>query len=224
MRRTDACFARPTAAAPPTAPDPEWLKAIRLRPKHTDSFFVELLAFPPISQRDFLLWTPCQLGDGWYGLPSFRYLGLTTFRSHKTAAGLDYAAPSMMALANLLSHPTLEYATFIRKPQGDRTILRSAKDLGRVLAIAWLTGPAELATWPALWRAALRNRFPKEHLALSRRAGDGLRALLADRDALDQARHSTDLGLLTGLGIDVANLSAVAAQLFGLVLDPLARA
>jgi len=219
----DGCFPQPTPEPPGGRNDPEWLRAIRLRPKGTDSFFVELLAFPSTEQSKMLFWTPCKLDDGWYGLPSFRYLGLVLGHTHKTPSGISYAAPSMMALANLLAHQTIDRSAVIKTLQAGREILRAAKDLGRVLALAWLTDPAELRTWPELWRSALRKRFPKEHTGLAARAGDGLRALLADPDALDQARHSVDIGLLAGHGLNVANLSAVAAQLLGLVLDPLAR-
>jgi hypothetical protein len=222
--RTEACYPRATAKPKDPAAAADWLRAIRLRPHRTNSFFIELLAFPQTSQKQSLFWRPCRLADGWYGLPCFRFLGLTTFGQQTSSSGLRYAAAPMMALANLLSHPTLERDVFISKPEGGRPIMRSAKDLGRVLALAWLTKPSELATWPALWREALRKRFPKEHTGLARRAGDGLRMLLADPDALDQARHSVDVGLLSGHGIAAGNLAAVGAQVIGLLLDPLARA
>jgi hypothetical protein len=220
---TEACYPRTTTKPKDPAAAADWLRAIRLRPRRTESFFVELLAFPQVSQKDNLIWRPCRLADGWYGLPCFRFLGLTTFGQQTVTSGLSYAAPAMMALANLLSHPTLQRDVRIATPVGSQQIMRSAKDLGRVLALAWLTKPSELATWPNLWREALRKRFPKEHVELAHRAGDGLRALLADHDALDQARHSVDVGLLSGHGIDAANLAAVGAQVVGLVLEPLSR-
>lgn len=222
--RTVACYPRATAKPKDSSTAADWLRAIRLRPRRTESFFIELLAFPQASQKQNLIWRPCRLADGWYGLPCFRFLGLTTFGQQIVSSGLSYAAPPMMALANLLSHPTLERHVLVQKPEDGRPIMRSAKDLGRVLAIAWLTKPSELATWPALWRAALRKRFPREHIELARRAGNGLRALLADPEALDQARHSVDVGLLSGHGIDAANLAAVGAQVVGLVLAPLVHA
>jgi hypothetical protein len=219
--RTEACYSRATVKPKDPSAAADWLRAIRLRPHRTESFFIELLAFPQARQKQNLIWRPCRLADGWYGLPCFRFLGLTTSGQQTVGNGLSYAAPPMMALANLLSHPTLERDVLMSKAEGGRPIMRSAKDLGRVLALAWLTKPSELATWSALWREALRKRFPSEHVELARRAGDGLRALLADPDALDQARHSVDVGLLSGHGIDAANLAAVGAQVIGLVLDPL---
>jgi hypothetical protein len=50
-------------------------------------------------------WIPFQLSDGWYCLPSFRYLGLTGRDWKQAENGLHYAAPEMLALANLLAHP-----------------------------------------------------------------------------------------------------------------------
>ena len=48
-------------------------------------------------------------------------------------------------MANLLSHPTLRPELVIMKPEEGRTIMRSAKDLGRVLALAWLAPPTSFA-------------------------------------------------------------------------------
>jgi hypothetical protein len=49
-----------------------------------------------------------------------------------------------------------------------------------------------------------------------------LRALLSEPDALDQARHSVDTGLLRGHGIDAARLRVVGEQVIAFALDPLA--
>jgi hypothetical protein len=51
----------------------KWL-AIRLSPKNSDAYFLELLAFPQEGQQEIKRSEPCQLDDGWYGLPCFRYL------------------------------------------------------------------------------------------------------------------------------------------------------
>jgi hypothetical protein len=102
-----------------------------------------------------------------------------------------------------------------------RTIMRAAKDLGRVLALAWLSDAETLRTWADSWRTALAQRFPKENLELARRAGDGVRALLADPDALDQARHSVVTGLLSGHDLTTENLRVVGDQLLAFVIDPL---
>jgi hypothetical protein len=221
-RRTDACFARPTPTPTDRSSPDEWLRAIRLFPKDSNAYFLELLSFPAPDQIEIRRWVPCRLDDGWYGLPCFRYMGLTATDRRLSDTGISYASPALMALANLLSHPTLRPELVILKPEEGRTIMRSAKDLGRVLALAWLAPTDELRQWVDVWRLALRDRFPSDHDALARRAGDGLRALLSDPDALDQARHSVDTGLLRGHGIDAARLRVVGEQVIAFALDPLA--
>jgi hypothetical protein len=196
-RRTSECYPRATPAPTDTTPPDEWLRAVRLFPKESDAYFLELLAFPPATQRRSRTWEPFRLADGWYGLPCFRYLGLTEFDRQLSSGGLAYASPAMMALANLLSHPKLEPGSLIPPDHAGRRVMRSAKDLGRVLALAWLASPETLRSWAPLWRTSLRLRFPADYDVLAGRAGDGLRALLADPDALEQARYSVDSGLLS---------------------------
>ena len=41
------------------------------------------------------------------------------------------------------------------------------------------------------------------------RAGDGLRALLAEPEALDEARHAADVGLLHGYQVTAEQLVAI---------------
>lgn len=90
---------------PNPRPDPaEALRAVRLYPPDADFYFVELLAFPDRCQTSLKTWVPLELADGWYGMPSFRFLGLTGFSVQTSDEGLRYAAPSMMALSNLLAH------------------------------------------------------------------------------------------------------------------------
>ena len=68
----------------------------------------------------------------------FRYLGIAALGRQTSDEGLEYADPAMMAAANLLSHPEVGSA---RIESGDlRGVLRSAKDLGRVIALARLEG------------------------------------------------------------------------------------
>ena len=69
-----------------------------------------------------------------------------------------------------------------------RRIKRSNKDLGRVLAIAYLsTGKDEdiMTEWPKIWQNALQDRFPDDWRNLARNTGAGIRLLL---------RNETDLG------------------------------
>lgn len=211
-RRKDDCFPRPEPG--------DDVRAIRLYPPSSEAFFIELLGYPEEGQTAIKKWIPIRLDDGWYGLPTFRFMGLTGFDRQHAENGLAYAAPSMMALANLLSHPELGTAT-MSEPIGGRTLLRSAKDLGRVVGLAELSGRDETETWPARWAAAMRQSFPVEHASLAARAGAGLRELLDDPGALDQARHALDVGLLAGRGITTDQLRAVGERLFVDALEPL---
>lgn len=214
-RRTDKCH--PQERAEPR----DALRTIRLYPPGTDAFFLEMLAFPDAGQREAVTWIPFRLSDGWYGLPSFRFLGLAEHGWLETENGLHYAAPEMMALANLLAHPRLGTAT-MSEPIGGRVLLRSAKDLGRVLALAWLTGRDDTDAWTQRWETALRERFDAEAGTLAGIADRGLRELLDDGDALDQARHAVDVGLLAGKAITVDQLRVSGQRLLADVLVPLA--
>jgi hypothetical protein len=127
----------------------------------------------------------------------------------------------MMALANLLSHPSVGTER-MSEPIGGRSLLRSAKDLGRVLALARFAAVEEIQGWSAAWEAALRATFPSEFQALAGRAGDGLRDLLGRPDALDDARHAVDVGLLAGYGVTAEELVGIAKQVIELALEPLA--
>jgi hypothetical protein len=133
-----------------------------------------------------------------------------------------YASPAMMALANLLSHRTLGVER-MSEPIGGRFLLRSAKDLGRVLALSRLASRDDVIVWAQEWASALRSTFPQEHEALSKGAGGGLRALLADPVVLEEARHAVDVGLLAGYQITIEQLIAIGRQLLADAVEPLAR-
>lgn len=155
-------------------------------------------------------------------MPCFRYFAVTGNGPELSEEGLYYAAPAMMALANLLAHRELGTDT-MSEPIGERMLLRSAKDLGRVLALAWLAGGDDVEQWLDPWRVALSECFPDDHEELSTHVGDGLRALLENADALDQARHANEVGLLRGKGVGVDELRAVAQRVLAFAVDPLAR-
>ncbi len=211
----------PGKCFPVPAPEPaDDLRAIRLYPPKTDAYYIELLGLPEPGQQERRKWVPVKLVDGWYGLPCFRYfavLGVGTLRSEQ---GLQYASPSMMALANLLAHPTVGHET-MSEPIGGRILLRSAKDLGRVLALAWLAGAEGVEEWLDPWRDALAASYPGEEGKLAARLSDGLRELLDDESALDQARHANEIGLLRGRALGVDEHRAVGEQLISFVLEPL---
>jgi hypothetical protein len=198
------------------------LMAIRLYPPRSRRYYLEVLGLPGPRQTQPVLWTPLRLDDGWYAVPRHRFLRLAVSGRMRSPEELDYAAPAMMALANLLSHTGVGVARMSR-PAGGRLILRSAKDLGRVLALAWLEGREGAARWVAAWEAGLKACFPGRWRALARRAGTGLEALLADEGALREAWVTTDLGLLRGRGVTPENLRAVGRQVMADALDPLRR-
>jgi len=82
---------------------------------------------------------------------------------------------------------------------GGRDIKRSNKDLGRVLAIAFLSIRQDedaLLAWPAAWQDALQVCFPLDWRELALRSGAGISQLLAQPNDLDEVRHACEYGLL----------------------------
>jgi hypothetical protein len=212
--RTDLCHARP--AATPT----DELRAIRLHPPDSKDYFVELLGVPGRAQRKTLAWVPVRLADGWYGIGCLRYMALPASDRTRSAEGIDVASPASMALANLLSHPTLGTQR-MSAPLGGRTLLRSAKDLGRVLGLAVLEGVEGTRRWAKDWERLLRKVFPTAWKPLARRAGDGIRALLKSALTLEEARITLDVGLLSGMRVDEDGLRAAGERLLADALEPL---
>jgi hypothetical protein len=212
--KTEECYSR-------SSPHPvDQLRAIRLYPPNSHDYFIEFLNLPERNQSEAKLWIPIELGDGWYGLPSFRFLGLTSLNRIESPMGLEYASPSMMALANLLSHPSVGPERI--QSGAMQGIRRSAKDLGRVLALARLAGRDETENWPDVWTEGLKDQFPDSWKTWAAHAGDGLRELLADSAALDEARITTDVGLLSGLSATADNLRAIGERLIMDAVEPLA--
>jgi len=215
IRVPDECY-------PQSTPEPEeTLRAIRLYPPTSHDYFIEFLNLPERGQSEAKRWIPIDLSDGWYGLPSFRFMGLTALDRLTSSVGLEYAAPSMMALSNLLSHPVVGSERI--KSGAMRDVLRAAKDLGRVLALARLAGRDETEKWIEPWTAGLIDRFPNEWRELAAHVGDGLRELLDDAAALDESRQTTEVGLLNGMGITSAMLKVTGERLLQDVIDPLAK-
>lgn len=214
-RRTTECF-------PQVAPDPaNQLRAIRLFPPDSDDYFIEFLNLPNQEQADPRIWVPIQLDDGWYGLPSFRFVSVLAVDRASSNVGLEYAVPPMMALANLLAHPTVGSE---RIESGSmRGLLRSAKDLGRVLALVRLEGADRVEAWKVSWLAALQQCFPDRWKSLVPNLGSGLKELIEDQNALDDAYRSTDIGLLNGMNVTVTNLQAIGRRFLQDVIEPVAN-
>jgi hypothetical protein len=212
--RTEECYPSPN-------PDPaDALRAIRLYPPGPHDYFIEFLNLPEQGQQDAKRWIPVSMADGWYGLPSFRFLGVTALNRLKSSVGLEYASPSMMALANLLSHPKVGTARMEAGPMVG--LLRAAKDLGRVIALARLAGRDEAERWLPQWRKALELCFPDDWKNFALQLGDGLTELLGDDNALEDAHKTTSVGLLSGMGVTPTMLRASGERLLADVIDPLA--
>jgi hypothetical protein len=84
------------------------LPAIRMYPPEHQDYFIELLILPSGERSGAKAWLQVELEDGYFGLPSFEFLALTSIDRCRLEDTLEYAQPSLMALANLLSHPELE--------------------------------------------------------------------------------------------------------------------
>ena len=166
-------------------------------PGNTD-WFIELLTVPEFPSDLDRKWIRLKTSRGYFALPSFGFLSLTNYEPIKTELGIYIARPELMVLANMLEHPEIKPDTMSGLIQG-RTIKRSNKDLGRVLAIAYLsTGQDEdvLETWPDIWQKALQDRFPEDWQKLARGSGSGLRQLLRSEPDLNEAYHTCRYGLL----------------------------
>ena len=213
-RRTEQCYAQRNREPASS------LRAIRLHPRNTEAFFIELLGLPQPNQDETRTWVPCELDDGWYGIPCFRFMALLTSDRRDTELGIQHGSPPLMALANLLSHPVIGTA----RMQGDiegRSILRSAKDLGRVLALAWLE-PGGVESWLSVWTEALMAHFHDDARALAAGAGAGLRQLLDDEGVMEEAHFTTSVGLLRGHNVTVDQLKIAGDRFWVDLIQPLA--
>jgi hypothetical protein len=157
------------------------------------------------------------LGD--FGLPSFRFLSLASFEPIKTEFGISYARPEMMVLASLLEHPMIRTDPMSGLIEG-RRIKRSNKDLGRVLAISWLSPDGAAESLPDLWVTGLRSRFPSKWADVSGMLGAGLRALLASGEDLEEAFHTCENGLLSSKSVTAENLRIAGLRLIQDAVQP----
>jgi hypothetical protein len=139
----------------------------------------------------------------------------------ETELGIQHASPPLMALANLLSHPEIGTARMDGDIEG-RSILRSAKDLGRVLALARLE-PHGTEDWLPIWIGGLTQHLAADARALGATAGSGLRQLLADGAALEEAHFTTSVGLLRGHDVTIDQLKIVGDRLVLDIIEPLAQ-
>lgn len=221
---------------PGTAEQPEdQLPMVRLRPPPElakDEWFIELLGAPmtPADQAQTKTLERVETSRGHFALCSFQFLALTEWQPLPTATGLRIARPEMMALANLLHHQAIGRETMSGEFFG-ANIKRSNKDLGRVLALAYLQGlrdsrnsSLEMDAWAGNMASALREKFPSQAPELAARAGNGLRDLLASPEDLDQALRTCNLGLLAGADVGREEILATGRRVLADVIEPLAEA
>ena len=201
------------------------LPVVRLVPPGGGEWFLELLSAPAVTQTEARELQRLVTRHGHFVLCSFRFLALAELDPLSTPHGLKIARPEMMALANLLHHPTIG----VEKMSGligDRRIKRANKDLGRVLALAYLAeteSESALESWPAQWLEALRTTFPDESDGLRRHLGTGLEELLSDSHGndLEEAHHTCTAGLLAGYRISLPALRATGRRLIEEVIRPI---
>jgi hypothetical protein len=201
-------------------PDDE-LPAVRLYPPQSTDWFIELMTVPESEAERGKHWTRIALSNGeHYGLPSFTFTALATWAAEETEYGISCARPEMMALANLLEHPSIRPDTIAGSLFVEGEIKRSNKDLGRALAIAHLTPADVVEQWPQTWRDGLEACFPRTWRELAVRAGDGLRALLASPGDLQEAVFTCNTGLLANRNVDADMLRITAERLLAFVVAP----
>ena len=215
--------------------DPQWAKPgtadqadedlplVRLNPPANTAWFIELMGVPaeandglPVKAYERLT---TNIGD--FALCSFGFLGLAEWKPHDTPFGVRTASPEMMTLANLLHHPEIRPETMSGGGFGSNPVKRSNKDLGRVLALAYLTQPGELETWSRRWMEALTAKYPSRARALALVAGSGLRQLLLSEEDMDQAILTCNLGLLSSMEVTRDMLAGTGQRLLAEVIEPL---
>lgn len=205
------------------------LPMVRLRPpgETASPWFLELLSAPPTfapgAQGKKL--RRIETSFGHFAICSFDFLALAEWQPLETVTGVRIARPEMMALANLLHHPEIA-DTLITGTD----YKRSNKDLGRVLALAYLTvqrdrrdNAEELEAWAGRMWTALRDKFGDQAPRLAAQAGAGLRALTASPADLDQALRIANLGLLASLDVSMEAFGATGARFVAEVIEELER-
>ena len=201
----------------------EDLPLVRLNPPGETEWFIELLCPPSANnqgkaERRF---ERVETDQGHFALVSFGYFGLLEHEPISGPANLRIANPSMMALCNLLHHSSIGPETI-----GGSAIKRANKDLGRVLALAYLTHEKDkdaLETWAASWAQVLTDKYPQSADTLMKSVGSGLRELLQSPENLEQAVESCQTGLLAKRRVTVALLQTTGKRVLKTVIEPLER-
>ena len=197
----------------------------RLDPPGGENWFIELLTAPE-DEHDFAKrYVPLDTTYGRFSLCSLGGTGLMQWQPIATPFGISIARPEMMALANLLHHPVIGPES-MSGSIGGRSIKRSNKDLGRVLALSYLAEAREADTlleWEPAWSAALREHFPQTWPKFAAVCGDGLRALLSSPSDMEEAHHSCSAGLVASLQLTEMQLRVAGERLLTDAIEPLEK-
>jgi len=195
-------YAHPANANTPN----DKLPVVRLMPPgiNKEKWFLELLGAPPslapnhkgeVRYSDRVV-TP----ESHFEIPSFAYLGVAQHLPVLHATGLWLARVEMMALSNLLHHPVIGPQR-MGEPIAGQLIKRSNKDLGRVVAMAYLRAQQDdeaVATWPDAWRAALQElAAPEETIDKLQDINSGIYQMRDSELDTDEALHAINHGLLS---------------------------
>ncbi len=204
----------------------EQLPMIRLKPPGANGeadWFMELLGAPDEAAGKARTFYRVPTSKGHFAICCFHYLALAEWRPILTSHGVRIARPEMMALANMLHHPAIGPDLV-----GGTATKRSNKDLGRVLALAWLTAEQdrrqatdELGQWPVRMFDALRDRFPNRAGQLALAAGAGIRALMASGGDRDEALAICNMGLLSSMEVSREAFAATGRRFIQQVIEPL---
>jgi hypothetical protein len=221
--RTDGDWGNPGDASTPD----DQLPVVRLHPPGSTEWFIELLTVPEtesdLGRKDIRIVTT----KGHFSLCSFGFLSLAEFQPIRTPFGISIARPETMALANLLHHPAIGDQA-MSGLIGGRRIKRSNKDLGRVLALAYLAEARQedsLLAWPQVWAAALQSRFPTLWRSLVPNVGNGLRQLIQPENEadLEESRHTCEYGLLVSQAPSLKLLEVTGKRLLQDAIEPLEK-
>ncbi|QKK02093.1 MAG: hypothetical protein HND55_05115 [Pseudomonadota bacterium] len=216
-------WSQPGDASDPT----EQLPVVRLVPPEEDQWFLELLSSPEEGQQEGRQFQRLETDFGHFALCSFHFLALAELDPLPTDSGLKIARPEMMALANLLHHPKLGTETMSGLIAG-RRIRRSSKDLGRVLALAFLAEKEDedaIGSWPEAWGTALNTRFPDDCGPWLATIGSGLEQMLQPKHSedLEEAHHTCITGLLARHRPSLETFEAVGRRVMGELIQPARR-
>lgn len=201
------------------------LPMVRLRPPTGNDWFIELLGAPDTDQPDAPMkqYHAVKTSAGYFAICSFGFLALAEWDPLPTPFGVRIARPEMMALANMLHHERIG-----TELMSGTNWKRSNKDLGRVLALAYLAVDRdrqndgnEFDQWAQRMWTALNTKFPGSADALAKKAGNGIRLLLKSPTDLDQALAICNLGLLASMEVDQAAFAATGRRVIAEVIEPL---